>query len=122
MLFPGRCVDGDRGDVNLPMLPCATYSGTLIDQGDGTPLADRLVRLNFDSASAHAVESRRTDDMGRFTFDNVPVSMLLWQSIENEPGQPKYSLPDSERRFQPGERRAGGVLKAKLLPTAPLDR
>lgn len=108
--------EGD-GEVDLPMLPCATYSGTLVDSRDGAPLADRLVRLEVNSDSVDAVEPQRTDDMGQFKFDNIPASVQLFLTIPNERGRSEYSLSD-ERKFQPGERRTGDVVAARLMDPA----
>jgi hypothetical protein len=113
-------VKGGDVEADLPMLPNATYSGALVGGDDGAPLADREVHLFFGIRELDVVEPQRTDDQGRFAFDNVPAGVQLWLRIEDEPGQPEYDW--CKKRFEPGENRVGELVKADALAASPVER
>ncbi len=102
-------------EVDLPMRANASYSGTLVDKRDGSPLADRTVRMLTESSFLDVAEPQQTDATGRFEFMNLPAGVKLRLSIEEERGRPRYLLFDDDRRFEPGEQRTGDVAKASLM-------
>lgn len=105
----------DDREVDLPMRANAVYSGTLVDDRDGHPLAGRTVRMITETSFLDVVEPQQTDGMGRFEFTNLTVGVPLRLRIEEERGRPTYFLFDRDRMFAPGERRLGDVAKAVLM-------
>lgn len=107
-------VGANDREVDLPMQPNASYSGTLVDRQNGSPLAARMVRMLTKLSFLDVAEPQQTDAMGRFAFANLPAGVPLRLSIGEERGRPEYFLFEGDLLFQPGEQRTGDVAKATL--------
>jgi hypothetical protein len=90
--------------VDVPLMPMAVYSGTLVDK-EGKPLAGRRLRLNVAGTEFTADEDQRTDDEGAFRFDHVASNVPLDLQIRDRLGGQIGDRRPEKRLFLPGETR-----------------
>ena len=90
------------------------YSGQFLDE-NGKPLANREVKLLTETEASFLDLGRktRTDEEGRFAFDDLPAQLPIRVSFERKTVKDprEYFLFDCEKLFEPGEVRKNVVLK-----------
>ena len=115
-------------NVDVRMMPTATYAGTLLDP-DGKPASGRTVEMFVRNSDLKPIAARRTDEVGRFRFDAAPSNVPLQLRTRLEPDAPEEYIFDGDRLFTPGEAREKADLKlqrsgsslTKPRPVAPLS-
>ncbi len=106
-------LDLDDHELEIAMLPTATYEGTLVDSSS-KPLPGRMLRLRAASTDCDAATPQRTDDAGAFRFtavaSNVPLRLIV---VGADPAVANDFILSGERLLMPGEARSGDRVEVR---------
>jgi hypothetical protein len=109
----------ESDDVQLPLVPTATYSGTATD-GAGQPVARQPLRLVVSGTNHLAAAPATSDEHGKFRFEAVATDVPVDVKVVDHDGQPLPRLID-RLYFVAGETRENArlVVDNSGAPPAP---